>query len=227
MKERLSVLAEHQLSLSLQSPTPNASSLAEGLAIFDYGGRRTTVSERNGIPCFTNEFWTSGQRRASRLHEVSYRACFKPQLPAFFIERLTRPGDAVYDPFMGRGTTPLQAALMGRRPVGSDINPLSAMLLAPRLAPPSLEETAARLDEIPPGAPLPEGALLDDLRVFFHDSVLARLASLRAWFAARERSGALDPVDGWSAHGLPQPADRPFAGLLLGLYDAAEPGGER
>ena len=131
------------------------------------------------------------------MHEVSYRACFKPQLPAFFIERLTRPGDAVYDPFMGRGTTPLQAALMGRRPVGSDINPLSAMLLSPRLAPPSLEGTAARLAEIPQTATLPEGLLLDDLRVFFHESVLARLAALRAWFIDRERACALDSVDEW------------------------------
>ena len=170
---------------------------ADGLGAFEYRNGRTEVTERNGIPCFTNEFWTSGQRKASRLHEVSYRACFKPQLPAFFIERLTRPGDAVYDPFMGRGTTPLQAALMGRRPVGSDINPLSAMLLSPRLAPPSLGEIAARLERIPPSAPLPEGALLNDLRVFFHDSVLARLAALRAWFAARERAAALDLVDEW------------------------------
>ena len=107
----------------------------EQLAAFSFSEQRTLTRSRNGIPCFTNEFWTSGQRKASRLHEVSYRACFKPQLPAFFIERLTRPGDAVYDPFMGRGTTPLQAALMGRRPVGSDINPLSAMLLRPRLTP--------------------------------------------------------------------------------------------
>ncbi|MYE01688.1 MAG: site-specific DNA-methyltransferase, partial [Alphaproteobacteria bacterium] len=147
------------------------SSLAGELAAFRYRGHPTHIAERNGIPRFSNEFWTSGQRQASRLHEVSYRACFKPQLPAFFIERLTRAGDAVYDPFMGRGTTPLQAALTGRRPVGSDINPLSAMLLAPRLAPPPLEDIAARLAEIPPSAPLPEEPLLSDLRVFFHDSV--------------------------------------------------------
>ena len=173
------------------------SSLAGELAAFRYRGHPTHIAERNGIPRFSNEFWTSGQRQASRLHEVSYRACFKPQLPAFFIERLTQPGDTVYDPFMGRGTTPLQAALMGRRPVGSDINPLSAMLLAPRLAPPALEDIAARLAEIPPSASLPEEPLLDDLHVFFHDTVLARLAALRAWFIARERSSALDPVDGW------------------------------
>ena len=174
-----------------------ASAFTKGLAAFVYSGRSTSVAERNGIPHFTNEFWTSGQRKASRLHEVSYRACFRPQLPAFFIERLTRPGDAVYDPFMGRGTTPLQAALMGRRPVGSDINPLSAMLLAPRLAPPSLDEIATRLADIPPSAPLPEGPLLDDLLVFFHEAVLARLAALRTWFVERERADALDSVDAW------------------------------
>jgi DNA modification methylase len=83
-----------------------------------------------------NEYWTSGQRQAHSIHEVSYRACFKPQLPEFFIERLTRPGEAVYDPFMGRGTTPVQAALMGRQPIGNDINPLSVLLTRPRLAPP-------------------------------------------------------------------------------------------
>ena len=58
------------------------------------------------------EFWTARQRQAARLHEVSYRACFKPQLPEYFIERYSRPGDVVYDPFMGRGTTPVQAALV-------------------------------------------------------------------------------------------------------------------
>src|SRR3954471_21658839 len=84
------------------------------------------------VATFVNEFWTSKQRAASRLHEISYRACFKPQLPRFFIERLTQPGDVVYDPFMGRGTTPVEAALLGRVPYGSDINPLSAVLTRPR-----------------------------------------------------------------------------------------------
>ena len=71
----------------------------------------------------TNEFWTSLQRQGNGLHEISYRACFKPQLPAFFIERLTRPGEVVFDPFMGRGTTLIEAALMDRIPMGCDVNP--------------------------------------------------------------------------------------------------------
>src|SRR5215470_5585100 len=80
------------------------------------------------VPTFVNEFWTARQRQASSLHEISYRACFKPQLPRFFIERLTVVGDRVYDPFMGRGTTPLETALLGRVPVGNDANPLSLVM---------------------------------------------------------------------------------------------------
>ena len=41
------------------------------------------------VPVYEQEFWTSKQRQANPLHEVSYRACFKPQLPAYFIERLS------------------------------------------------------------------------------------------------------------------------------------------
>ena len=74
------------------------------------------------VPRFSNEFWTSRQRQASSLHEISYRACFKPQLPQFFIEALTEPGDLVYDPFSGRGTTVIEAGLLGRRVVANDIN---------------------------------------------------------------------------------------------------------
>ena len=58
---------------------------------------------------------------------MSYRACFKPQLPRFFISRLTEPGERVYDPFMGRGTTVIEAALLGRTPAGCDINQLSLL----------------------------------------------------------------------------------------------------
>ncbi len=95
---------------------------------FDAFGARTASFSDGGIPYLVNEFWTSGQRQAHAIHEVSYRACFKPQLPAFFIAGLTVKGDAVHDPFMGRGTTPIQAALMGRRPVGNDVNTLSVLI---------------------------------------------------------------------------------------------------
>ena len=98
---------------------------------FQQFGRKSELDEVLGVPRIANEFWTSRQRAAHSLHEVSYRACFKPQLPRFFIERFTQPGDWVFDPYMGRGTTLLEAAFLGRVPVGCDINPLSRALLAP------------------------------------------------------------------------------------------------
>jgi len=145
-------------------------------------------------PYWTGEFWTARQRQAHALHEVSYRACFKPQLPAYFIERHTAPGDTVYDPFMGRGTTPLQSALMGRAAVGADINPLSAHLVRPRLSPPPLAAIAERLAAIDLTASAP---IREDLLVFYHPATLAQICALRAYLLAREASGARDAVDDW------------------------------
>ena len=95
--------------------------LSEQIIAFDEFGKATQALEtavilpggaRARVPTYVNEYWTSKQRAASSLHEVSYRACFKPQLPRFFIQRLTDPGEVVYDPFMGRGTTLVEAALL-------------------------------------------------------------------------------------------------------------------
>lgn len=177
-----------------REPAPPRASLADDLMAFSHNGARTFVENRDGVDFFLNEFWTARQRQANRLHEISYRACFKPQLPEFFISRLTTPGDVVYDPFMGRGTTPVQAALMGRRAIGNDINPLSAMLTRPRLAPPGLEAIAARLRNIDWDY---SGALNDELLVFFHMDTLREIHALRAWFSAREACGGFDAADDW------------------------------
>ena len=117
------------------------------LLAFDEFGRKTVVLDDGMVPIYVNEFWTSRQRAAHSLHEISYRACFKPQLPRFLIKRLSRPGDMVYDPFMGRGTTLLEASLLGRRPAGGDLNPLSSRLLKPRLCPPILDAVEKRLSQ--------------------------------------------------------------------------------
>lgn len=182
-----------------------ADSLLEWLRSFSFDGARTVELEDAGLRYFVNAFWTSGQRRGHSIHEVSYRACFKAQLPAFFIERLTGPGDRVYDPFSGRGTTAIQAALTGRAPAANDINPLSAMLCAPRLDPPSIaavRERLAGIDFSQPGfsrlaTDLDEAPLL----AFYHPDTLRQINALRAWLLGRaggSRSGAdLDPVDNW------------------------------
>jgi hypothetical protein len=187
------------------SPQPRDTlGLADSLRRFRFNHGASTIGGEVRIPAdagehvevstFTNEFWTSKQRAASSLHEVSYRACFKPQLPRFFIERLTAPGDIVYDPFMGRGTTLVEAALMGRVPYGCDVNPLSRALCEPRLEPPSLEEVARALEDVDfrDADPAPK-----ELRVFYHRDTLTQISALRKHLLARERAGTLSAADRW------------------------------
>ncbi len=146
------------------------------------------------IPVYINEFWTSKQRAAHSLHEVSYRACFKPQLPRFFITRLTGENDLVYDPFMGRGTTVIEAALLNRVPVGCDINPLSQILTNPRLNPPEIVEIQERLQSIDLQKPQ---EIWDDLLVFYHPETLRSITNLREYLLKKEKYGEIDRVDAW------------------------------
>jgi len=140
------------------------------------------------------EFWTSSQRQGANLHEISYRACFKPQLPEFFINRFTNPGDLVYDPFAGRGTTAVESALNGRRVVLNDVNPLTRYFTLPRLEVPSLNAVQSRLEAIPKTSTEDAGI---DLSMFYEEQTLQELVALRAYLAEREISGTSDDLDRW------------------------------
>ena len=159
-------------------PAMSSGAFLQSVRQFSAFGRVTREATIEGIPYLVNEFWTAGQRQAHSIHEVSYRACFKPQLPEFFISRLTVAGEGVLDPFMGRGTTPVQAALMGRRPMGNDINPLSLLFTRPRMAPPPLASVVRRLSDV-----TWETAhdVRDDLLAFYHSRTLRQLCALREW----------------------------------------------
>jgi len=140
------------------------------------------------------EFWTSKQRQASNIHEVSYRACFKPQLPKYFIEKYTKPNDLVYDPFGGRGTTVIEAALLGRNIIQNDINPLSTILAAGRLSVPSINEIERRLEQIAYDDSLVSDI---DLTMFYENKTLIEILSLRKYFIEKEKNQSLDHVDLW------------------------------
>jgi len=184
-----------QMSLQFQTETVCKNDFLEELAHFKEHGAPTRIETLEGVDYYTNEYWTSRQRQANRLHEISYRACFKPQLPRFFIERLTQPGEVVYDPFMGRGTTLLEAALLDRIPNGNDTNPLSSALVEPRLRPPALEQIEARLGAIPWNQFKDHSC--KELLTFYHPETLAKLEGLREWLIARRKTGDWDPVDAW------------------------------
>ena len=139
------------------------------------------------------EFWTNKQRQGSSIHEISYRACFKSQLPKYFIEKFTNEGDIVYDPFGGRGTTAIEAALLGRNFITNDINPLSTLFVTGRLNPPSLDQIEEGLF-----TRIKKNSKVDniDLSMFFEKNTFQEINDLRNYFINKDIKN-LDNVDHW------------------------------
>lgn len=97
-----------------------------------------------------------------------YPARFSPQFVRSILNALTEPGDYVLDPFMGGGTTIVEALASGRRVVGSDINELSHFVTRVKSTPLSRQDmreirawvaevkrSAAEMDSVLPLSPSP------------------------------------------------------------------------
>ena len=57
-----------------------------------------------------------------------YPARFSPRFAAAVISEFSKPGDIVGDPYMGGGTTVVEAVAAGRHAIGSDLNSLAAFI---------------------------------------------------------------------------------------------------
>ena len=57
-----------------------------------------------------------------------YPARFSPLFPAAAIKCFTKPGDLILDPYMGGGTTIVEALASGRRAIGNDLNELAVFV---------------------------------------------------------------------------------------------------
>ena len=55
-----------------------------------------------------------------------YPATLVPPIPKFLIALLTKPGDIVFDPFGGKGTTAVEALKQNRVPIYNDLNPFAS-----------------------------------------------------------------------------------------------------
>lgn len=64
-----------------------------------------------------------------------YPAKFIPQLAARVIKENSQAGDLVCDPFMGSGTTLVEAIVNGRRAYGTDINPVAVLIAKAKTTP--------------------------------------------------------------------------------------------
>lgn len=179
-------LKSHSLDKNLESFPKNGGVSGTQVDSIEIAGRNVTR--------YTSEFWTSKQRQASSIQEIWSRACFKPQLPHFFIELLTKENDLVYDPFTGRGTTVIEAGLMGRNVIANDINPLSRILTEARFLVPGLADLKERLGRLP----IRKNTKADiDISMFYHPETEAEIVSLKTYLKKRSDSGEEDPLDKW------------------------------
>jgi hypothetical protein len=69
-----------------------------------------------------------------------YPARFSPQFARSAISSFTDPGDIVLDPFMGGGTSMVEAQALGRQAIGLDINPLAVFVATAKTDVPSKRE---------------------------------------------------------------------------------------
>jgi hypothetical protein len=83
------------------------------------------------------------------LHSICpYFAMFPETFVQSQLLAYSHPGDQVFDPFCGRGTTILEGLLNDRRAIGSDINPVAACVAGAKADVPDLSQVLQRIDAL-------------------------------------------------------------------------------
>jgi hypothetical protein len=83
------------------------------------------------------------------LHSICpYFAMFPEEFVARQVDAYSSPGDCVFDPFCGRGTTVFESLLHGRNAAGIDINPVAACISGAKADSPSLQSIQERLEQL-------------------------------------------------------------------------------
>lgn len=70
----------------------------------------------------TDSLWLITERDKSGKHKNIYHGNFVPQIPNQLIQRYTKLGECVFEPFMGSGTTLFECEKLHRTYIGIDIN---------------------------------------------------------------------------------------------------------
>ena len=121
-------------------------------------------------------------KHVHRLHP--YLGKFVPQLAEVFLRRYARPGQLVWDPFAGSGTTLVEANAFGARAAGCDVSAFNCLLMRVKTAsyePAELLADVVRLSQAPSRDPKPAGAYLER---WFAPKAVAQLLAFRGAIAA-------------------------------------------
>lgn len=140
----------------------------------------------------------------------SYLGSFPPALARSFILMLTEPGGVVLDPFSGRGTTLLEARLLERVALASDLNPIALALSSAKAVDVThatvLERVAELQASYDPVLYVSEAQVqAENILLIYHHHTLAQLCFLRHELRPRDR-----------------PEDAFLVGLILGIMHGSE-----
>jgi DNA modification methylase len=122
--------------------------------------------------------------RTKHVHSLHpYLGKFIPQLVEVFLNRYFTPQDCVYDPFVGSGTTLLEANVFGAASVGCDISAFNCLLSRIKSARYSLGALElglkGALEEARRIEPAPDDQTSDWLRAWYSDHALSELLAYR------------------------------------------------
>jgi len=114
----------------------------------------------------------------------SYLGAFPPALANYFIRYFTKEGEVVFDPFSGRGTTSLEARILNRISIASDLNPIALALTNAKNGSLTKEEIYTRIEilerKYDQALYQPEAdAQPSEVHLIFHPRTLAQLCYLR------------------------------------------------
>lgn len=161
----------------------------------------------------SGDLWHSiSPRWGHSMHTMcSYQGMFPAKVAHYFIQRYSRPGETVLDPFSGRGTTALQARAEGRRAIANDLSPLAYVLSRAKVNPPSWNSIQVFVNDLERSyrkSSALDADVSDDIRMLYHDNTLHQI------YFVRERLISKD-ITLWTAEELM------IAGALAGIMHGA------
>ncbi|EDP73893.1 DNA methyltransferase, partial [Hydrogenivirga sp. 128-5-R1-1] len=93
--------------------------------------------------------WIPERERTKHVHRLHpYKGKFIPQLVEYFLKRYFKEGDIVLDPFVGSGTTLIQANEMNIHSIGIDISEFNTIITEVKFANVNLGELQRKIKEI-------------------------------------------------------------------------------
>ena len=100
----------------------------------DYNSKPVRTWEPSSFDLERTSVWSFPRRGSWATHRGDFRGNWAPEIARNLILRYSEEGDLVLDPFVGSGTTAIEAKLLRRRIIGIDINPQAIEMAKQRTA---------------------------------------------------------------------------------------------